>query len=234
MTAPAGNNGQEWPLRLYFRPHLVDENPEWLDVLHHGEKRVLPPKADYCPQNHELVFVLKGYLQSHSVSTSGECRLMYNVGRNSVANAGSVVTGCNNYIRLRSKKECTIAVFDAYKVYDYAFVERHPELLISLSSCMAKTTSHFYLRAYNTYFHSCMAKISEVLYSLTTRKGDSKYQYMEGMTQSDIGAFAGAHPVTVSNVLEKLRFEGVIGEVTSSYVEVYNYDRLCELKNMAD
>lgn len=220
--------------KRFFRPHLVDDNLEWKSVVERGKQRTLQPGEAYCPKNNDLVFVEKGFLQFLSTSDVGEKKLVYNVGRNSIANASATATGCNRYITLHCKKECSIVCFDAYKVYDYKFIQDNPRLLIDLAKSMAKTSTMFSFRAYNMYFHASLARICRILVTLTAIESDPEYQRMDTMTQNDIGIFAGAHHVTVSRALEKLRSEGIIGEVTPSYVEIFDYDRLYGLQDSVD
>lgn len=218
--------------RLFFRPHLVDENIRWRDILETGERFELAPDEVYVPANRELVLVLDGVVQFYCTAHTGRERLVYNVGRNSFANAGATATGSNRFLHLLARRKATLVKFDAYAIYDYDFIAKYPHLMVDLTQSMAKTTVLFSFRAYNMYFHECTSRVCKVLLDLTEEENSPRFQHMDTMTQNDIADFAGTHHVTVSRVLKKLREDGVLGEVTPSYVDVYDMARLRRLEEL--
>ena len=230
MNSGTSHSVSSSPVRRYFKPDLMDENIDWRVLLARGVCRTVPTHTEYVPGHNELVFVESGCMLLHTHACDGR-RVLYTIGRNSIANAGVAATGSNHDITLHAKTESRFFCFDAYTIYDYAFIEEYPELLVSLMRSMAKTTALLTYRTYDRYFRSSMAKVCMFLDSFTEEEQAGR-QYLKGISHKDIGALAGLHPVTVSKTLTALREQGVIGRVTTSYIEVFDAAKLHALKEM--
>ena len=164
--------------RLYFSPHLVDENLPWDTYFSAFETISLDAREIYYPKENELIFVQEGVIQFFCTSSLNAKYLAYNVGRKSFANITSSITGTNRYIHFLSRKAKIVCV-DVYKFYGYEFIEEYPELMLDLTKNLVRTTTFFTRRTYRNHFQTSRCKFCETISTLTRESGDKKLQNLK-------------------------------------------------------
>ncbi|GAB7499704.1 hypothetical protein Bwad003_00890 [Bilophila wadsworthia] len=146
-----------------------------------------------------------------------------------MANGSAALTGGNHLLRLLAPIPCSLAVFDV-PLLEESFIRDNPALIIELSRSIAKTTNLFNLRAFNMCFHSSVSRLCSVINRITTQEQSPPDRQVSSITQNDIGALSGLHPVTVSNTLDVLRSAGIIGEISKSHIDVIDRNKLLEIE----
>ena len=225
----SGNSSSKTVTRYWFKPHLVDECEEWSKEQPHARIVPLMRGESFRPKGNELILVLGGYAHLFCRSKIGDEKLTFLVGRNALANGSAALTGGNHLLRLLAPIPCTLAVFDV-PLLEESFIRDNPALIIELSRSIAKTTNLFNLRAFNMCFHSSVSRLCSVINRMTTQEQSPPDRQVSSITQSDIGALSGLHPVTVSNTIDVLRSAGIIGEISKSHIDVIDRNKLLEIE----
>lgn len=217
---------------LYFRPHLCDENEDWLSILHKGTPFHLREHESFTPRDADLLFIRTGCVRYFCNTAGYKNTLTLIVGRHSLVNIGGAVTGANRFSRVVATEPTEIVLFSGYAFWDVRTVQEHPSLYRSMAKTLAKTIELYSSRAHNTCFHACVPRICHSLLTLCSPTYHEGEQYITALTQNDMALFCGMHYVTLSNALRLLREKDVIGEVTAHGIESVDYEKLVQISQL--
>ncbi len=212
--------------KYFFRPHLFNENEEWLDLLPRGTSTTLKGGQKFVPKEHELVFIKSGAVRFYCNTKLNKDMFVFIVGQNSLANINGLISAMNPLSYLVANTHTEIITFDAFFLWDVDFISKNPKFYLSMAKTISKTSNSLINRAHRTCFFDCVTRMSRVIYEITDPDYRPEFEYSQGMTQIDLASLAGMHPVTASKVLKKMRDDGLIGKITSQYIEISDYEQL--------
>lgn len=217
--------------KLYFRPHIIDENKEWLSALHLGVEHHIDANTQFVPNDYDLIFVKSGYVRFYCNTNLKKNNFILIAGRNSLVNVGGVITGASRFSKITTDIESDIVVFDAYHFWDTQRIVEMPELYMSMVKNITKTVNIFTLRSHTVCFYPCLIRFCKMLVSCTDVVYDKNMQYVYGLTQNDLAYISGMHPVTMSRILKKLRNANIIGKLNTCSIDVLDYQKLKDISN---
>lgn len=197
-------------------------NTCWKDVIHLAKLHSFS-KGQVVDQDEDGMYLIKeGYLSYSCYLNSGERRILYFVGRDSLFNEAGCMIHLKDRVSFEFFADTQVYVFPPNIFMDVDFVRSYPELSINLSQYIIFKRiylSHFVANLFN---NKPITRVSEILSQL--------YESKSGVTisQLDIGNFLGLHQMTVSRALSKLRDENIIGKITKNKFEIFAPERLAE------
>lgn len=210
----------------YFKPHLINENPEWLNVNLKGESFTLMPNTCYTADENQLVYVKSGYVRFYCNTDVQKNVFVFIVGQNSLVNASAIMTEIKRVSYICTDIETEILIYDSSLLWEKGYIQNNQELYFGLARNIAKTTKTILNRAHKTCFYDVTTRICRVLLDITEIKSNNNTQYVQNLTQNDIARLAGVHPVTASTVIKYLREQNVIGNLYKDHIEIFDYQAL--------
>ena len=197
-------------------------NACWKDVIHLAKLHSFS-KGQVVDQADDGVYLVKeGYLSYSCYLNSGERRILYFVGRDSLFNEAGCMLRLKDRVSFEFFADTQVYVFPPDIFMDVDFVRSYPELSINLSQYIIFKRiylSHFVANLFN---NKPIARVSEILFQLHESKSGIT------ISQLDISNFLGLHLMTVSRALSQLRDENIIGKITKNKFEIFSPERLAE------
>jgi CRP-like cAMP-binding protein len=197
-------------------------NTCWKDVIHLAKLHSFS-KGQVVDQSDDGVYLIKeGYLSYSCYLHSGERRILYFVGRDSLSNEAGCMIHHKDRVSFEFLTDTQAYVFPPKIFMDVDFVRSYPELCINLSQYIIFKRiylSHFVANLDN---HKPITRVSEILFQLY----ESKSRLI--ISQLKIGNFLGLHQMTVSRALSQLRDENIIGKISKNKFDIFAPERLDE------
>ncbi|SCX90968.1 Crp/Fnr family transcriptional regulator [Desulfoluna spongiiphila] len=197
-------------------------NTCWKDILHMATLHSFS-KGQVVDQAADGVYLVKeGCLSYSCYLDSGEKRILYFVGRDSLCNEAGCMIHLKDRVSFEFLADTQVYTFPPHQFMDVDFVRSYPELSINLSQYIIFKRiylSHFVANFSN---NKPVTRVAEILLQL--------YESEHGITisQLDIANFLGLHLMTVSRALAQLRDENIIGKITKNKFEIFDPERLAE------
>lgn len=194
----------------------------WKDVIHLAKLHSFS-KGQVVDQADDGVYLVKeGYLSYSCYLHSGERRILYFIGRDSLFNEAGCMIHLKDRVSFEFYTDTQVYVFPPDLFLDVEFVRLYPELFINLSQYIIFKRiylSHFVANLFN---YKPVTRVGEILLQL--------YESKSGITisQLDISNFLGLHLMTVARALSQLRNENIIGKITKNKFEIFAPERLAE------
>jgi CRP-like cAMP-binding protein len=197
-------------------------NTCWKDIIHLANLHSFS-KGQVVDQSDDGLYLLKkGYISYSCYLHSGERRILYFVGPDSLFNEGGSMIHLKGIVSFEFLTDTIVYAFPPNIFMDVDFVRSYPELCINLSQYIIfKRTylSHFMGNLFN---NKPITRVAEILFQLYESKSRVT------ISQLDIGNFLGLHQMTVSRALSQLRDENIIGKITKNKFEIFAPERLAE------
>lgn len=197
-------------------------NACWKDVIHLANLHSFS-RGQVVDQADDGVYLVKdGYLSYSCYLHSGERRILYFIGRDSLFNEAGCMIQLKGRVSFEFLTDTQVYAFPSNIFTDVDFVRSYPELCINLSQYIIFKRiylSHFVANLSN---NKPITRVAEILIQL--------YENKEKVTisQLDIGNLLGLHQMTVSRALSQLRDEKIIGKITKNKFEIFAPERLAD------
>lgn len=214
----------------YFIPHLINANPEWKDFACFSKETVITGNTPYYPKDYDLIFVERGNIKLFCNTKYKQNFFTLIVGENSLINVGGTITGANRFSKIHTDKNAVLRIYDSYFFWDLDFIKNNPELMRGLSRTVTQCINIHTQRAHHSCFYSCLPRVCQTILSLTTTNPDNPH-IIHSLNQLELAQLSGMHPVTICNILKKLRAHGVIGKFGQNYIEILEPERFFEISN---
>jgi len=197
-------------------------NPCWKEVIHLASLQSFD-KGQVVNQADDGMYLMKDGCISYSVYLrSGERRILYFVGRDSLFNEAGSMIKLKGRVSFEFRANTEVYAFPPDLFMDVDFVRTYPELCINLSQYIIFKRTYLGHFVANLFNNKPVTRVSELLLQL--------YESNSGITLShlDISNFLGLHLMTISRALTQLRKENVIGKITKNKFEILDPGRLAE------
>lgn len=197
-------------------------NTCWKDITHLAKLHSFS-KGQVVDQSDDGLYLIKdGYISYSCYLHSGERRILYFVGPDSLFNEAGNMIHLKGVVSFEFLADTQIYAFPPNIFMDVDFVRSYPELSINLSQYIIFKRiylSHFIGNLFNI---PPIKRVSEIIFQL--------YENKSGITisQMDIANFLGLHQMTVTRALTRLRDENIIGKITKNKFEIFAPERLAK------
>lgn len=197
-------------------------NTCWKEILHMATLQSFA-KGQVVDQAADGVYLIKeGCLSYSCYLDSGEKRILYFVGQDSLCNEAGCMIHHKDRVSFEFLTDTQAYAFSPRQFMDTDFVRTYPELSINLSQYI------IYKRIYLSHFvanlsnNKPITRVAEILFQLYERDNEIT------ISQQDIGNFLGLHLMTVSRALSQLRSENIIGKITKNKFEIFDVEGLAD------
>ncbi|WP_300669164.1 Crp/Fnr family transcriptional regulator [Desulfoluna sp.] len=204
-------------------------NAPWREIMHLGERKVLPRHHELGSTEVETFFFLnRGHLRLSCIAEDGQERVVMIMeegvlfGEITFMHKSSV-----HFHSLRTLTECEIIVFPNTLLEDLAFCREYPHLVLNLVKSLGVKGGAFFSQIYDSNLLDARGQICRMLSHIWREQGE-KETVNPDLSQVDMANLLGIHRSSVCRVIHELRDEGIIGRFSKTRLEVLSPIKLLE------
>ncbi|MFI3270599.1 MAG: Crp/Fnr family transcriptional regulator [Pseudomonadota bacterium] len=215
---------------------LQHSNELWREVLHLAEKEDVPKGHMWKGDNRTSTFsfLANGAIYLHYHTLASQKRVLLQLGPSCLfreVEAFYTGQGHDVYqdVHQEALKPCTVYNFPANLLHDNDFIARYPHLVSNAMATMAEKMGAALQLLSETFKPSPEALVGQFLLDFVEIPPHARTR--SGISQGDLAATLGIHRSTVCRVLKDFRNKGVIGNVNSKCIQVFNKEYLHSIVN---
>ncbi len=216
-------------LAFHF-PYIENTCPSWKDILHLGSPSLLKKNNNLINvQDNKLnfYFIEQGIFQLKYYSAEGKSRGTICFGKNSLlCLASSYLQLDNTSSDIYCIRNGKIWQFNGKLLSDMNFTKTYPELINEAIQQLSTNLLIHITYATNMLLEPPLKRT--VLYLLAYNRERKKNSHLPKFTQQEIAEMLNMHRVTLVNILQKFKKEGLIEFYQQQEIKILDTERLME------
>ena len=207
---------------------LASQNEEWNEAA--SPKGILKlRKGAILNAKRQMFYLIKsGIVKTvHPTPEGSEWTLLYQEAGCLLNEIGVLVGGLENFY-YRCETDAELYTFDGSLLSCECFIRNNPSKVKNLIMTLARKDAIAYAYTSDLAYADAKGRVCQALMSLIYEH-DWKISFSPEITQTDIAAMMGLHPVTVMRVIKELRHSGIIGKFNKKKIEILDKNALSQL-----
>lgn len=196
-------------------------NAPWREILHLGERKILPKHHELgTPEDETFFFLNKGSLHLSCISEDGQERVVMIMEEGVIFGEITFMHKSRvHFHSLRTLTECEVFIFPNTLLDDTAFCREYPHLILNLVKSLGVKGGAFFSQIYDSNLLDTRGQICRMLTHIWREQGE-KTTVNPDLSQVEMATILGIHRSSVCRVIRELRDEGVIGRFSKTRLEV--------------